>query len=206
MNGIVKAVAFQSATGQSLKMMTGTAFYSASSACSAMAGCMTFNVNFGYTFTSVPTVILTGATYSSWCNLMKLDVASTSTMGVVVAVTNTADTPLTPSGCMINWHAGGSIVLKTGNHKKDLGVVSEAGVLNGSDPAQKPAFEMTLGLIAEEDVSGIASSNLKRVKTIEVYRAEAADGDEVLVYKLFDRRKQIGGTIMISGMGTACLP
>lgn len=36
--------------------------------------------------------------------------------------------------------------------------------------------------------------------------SEVTGGDEVLVYKLFGKSKQVGGTILVSGMGTSCLP
>jgi|GEM_PF-3594150 len=101
---------------------------------------------------------------------------------------------------------GGRIVLKAGNQQKVLGIVSETGTLDGSDPSQKPAFDLTLGLIGEEDVSGVSTADLDLVKTLEVFRAEIEGGDEVFVYKLFDESKQIGGTILISGRGTSCLP
>lgn len=88
-------------------MMTGTATYSTGS-CSPTAGCMTFNVNFGYTFTSAPVVTLTGATYGSWCNLMKLDISTASTTGVVVGVTNPTNATLTATSCTVNWQAMGN--------------------------------------------------------------------------------------------------
>jgi hypothetical protein len=61
-------------------------------------------------------------------------------------------------------------------------------------------------LIWEEDVSGIAEPDLNRVNLIEIFRAQLKGDDEALVYKLMDGDKQIGGTVLISGNGTACLP
>ena len=101
---------------------------------------------------------------------------------------------------------GGQIVLKAGDRQRVIGTVSETGLLDRADATQRPAFDLTLGYIGAEDVSGIPASSLSLVKTIEVFKAVSADGDEALVYKLLDGNSQIGGAVMISGMGTACLP
>jgi hypothetical protein len=101
---------------------------------------------------------------------------------------------------------GGQILFKIDEHPIVLGTVSEVGSIRGADPAQKAAFDATLGLIWEEDVSGIAEPDLNRVNLIEIFRAQLKGDDEALVYKLMDGDKQIGGTVLISGNGTACLP
>jgi hypothetical protein len=101
---------------------------------------------------------------------------------------------------------GGKIIAKTKAQDKELGIVSQVDSLDRSKPADKTAFEATLGYLNEEDVSGIAPKDLNRVSIIEVLRAQTTNDDEVMVYKLFAGEKQIGGSILISGMGTACLP
>lgn len=101
---------------------------------------------------------------------------------------------------------GGQILLKVNGRQKVLGVISEAGLLNRDNTTQKAAFDLTLGLVGAEDVSGIPEGSLEKVKSIEVFRAKTADSDEVFVYKLLSGNTQMGGTILVSGMGTACLP
>jgi hypothetical protein len=101
---------------------------------------------------------------------------------------------------------GGKIIIKIGSGQKVIGIVSEVGSLSRVNDQQTEAFAATLGYIGEEDVSGIPESNLDQVKTIEVFIAKTKDNDETLVYKLFSADKQIGGSIVVSGVGTACLP
>lgn len=98
---------------------------------------------------------------------------------------------------------GGQILLKANNTETVLGMITETGIV---DKNQGDAFELVLGFISEESVSGISVTQLSQVNKIEVYRSEAADGNEILVYKLLNGTIQLGGTVMISGMGTACLP
>lgn len=100
---------------------------------------------------------------------------------------------------------GGKMVLIANGAKRLIGTISEAAAIDGTDPAQKQAFDATLGMIAEEDVSGVAEKDLSLVDKLVVYRAEIAGGDEALVYRLFASGKQLGGTFFVSGMGTSCL-
>lgn len=101
---------------------------------------------------------------------------------------------------------GGQIVLKTRGNQKVLGNVLEAVVLDRNNVGQRPAFDLTLGFIAEEDLSGLSKSSLAQVRTIEIFKSETAGGDEIAIYKLLSGSKQIGGTVLIAGMGTACRP
>lgn len=101
---------------------------------------------------------------------------------------------------------GGNIVMTADFGQKIIGVISEVGTLNKATAKEAPAFEATLGYIGEEDVSGIAEKNLSQVTAIEIIKTQTADGDEASIFKLFAGDKQIGGTILISGMATACLP
>jgi len=101
---------------------------------------------------------------------------------------------------------GGQMKILANGKQKILGIISETGSLSSSNSAQKPAFDMTLGLIAEADLSGIQEADLRKVSSINRFKVPAPDGDEILVFQIFAGNHQIGGTFMASGLGTACLP
>jgi hypothetical protein len=98
---------------------------------------------------------------------------------------------------------GGQMILKVGVKQMPLGTISEVGVLNSSDPALKPAFDATLGLISEVDVSAVAEKDLANISSMQIFKAITASGEEMIVYQLFVGVYQIGGTFMGSGLGTA---
>lgn len=100
---------------------------------------------------------------------------------------------------------GGEITLLANGQTRRLGIVSDVGSLSRADANQREAFAMILGLIHEEDVSGVAAGDLQKVSMIHFFKADLPDGDEVFVYQLFSGNKQIGGTFSPSAMGTACL-
>lgn len=101
---------------------------------------------------------------------------------------------------------GGQIILSTGGKQRPLGALSEVGSIDKSNVSQKEAFDMTLGLIGESDVSGIQAGDLKNVSSINILKETTADGDEIIIFQLFESSTQIGGTFMASGLGTACRP
>jgi hypothetical protein len=89
--------------------------------------------------------------------------------------------------------------------QRRLGNVSEITTLSAKDTSQRPAFDYTLGRVSEPDVSGVAPQNLGRVSAIQIFKGERGE-NEVLVLRLFSGSRQIGGSFLISGMGTSCLP
>lgn len=99
---------------------------------------------------------------------------------------------------------GGKIFLSTGGRQKMIGTISELGELHRNIESQRPAFDASLGLIGAEDTSGLAENELNKITSIKVIRAQIPGGDEALVYRLMNGSGQIGGTILISGQGTAC--
>jgi hypothetical protein len=101
---------------------------------------------------------------------------------------------------------GGQISLIGKSGKKPFGTVAEAVLISRALVTEKQAFDLTLGLIAEQDVSGIAPQDLGQVTSIRIFKAPAAGGDETIVYQFLAGNKQIGGTFMTSGLGTSCLP
>jgi hypothetical protein len=101
---------------------------------------------------------------------------------------------------------GGKMVLSAGGQQKVIGTVSQVATLDKNSPSQKPAFDLTLGLIAETDVSGVPSSNLNKISAVKIMKVMTADGDEFSTFQLMNGSTQIGGTFMGSGLGTACMP
>jgi hypothetical protein len=84
--------------------------------------------------------------------------------------------------------------------------VTEATSLSKDNLEEAAAFSVSLGFVGSESVSGISGKNYNSISSMEIFRAELPGGDEILVYKIFDDRKQIGGSLLMSGMGAPCLP
>ncbi|MGZ3696259.1 MAG: hypothetical protein ACXWQO_19860 [Bdellovibrionota bacterium] len=101
---------------------------------------------------------------------------------------------------------GGQMLVKVKGVEKKLGTFSEDSWLVRSNPAHKEAFEQVLGYLNEEDVSGIAAKDLNNVAEINALRVVLPGDDEAYIYRLFDDKTQIGGSVIISGSGTACIP
>lgn len=91
--------------------------------------------------------------------------------------------------------------------KSKVGTVSRVVTLSDNDEATHDAFQLTLNLIAEKDVSGLDNpSTVSSIQAIEVSLATPGD-HELKLFKLFDKTgKQIGGTILADMHGDACVP
>ncbi len=72
--------------------------------------------------------------------------------------------------------------------------------------SSNPAFASTLQYIGEPDVSGLTPSTYKKVTQVQVDRLPTPDGDEIILFRIFAGRLQVGGTFTAAGHGTACLP
>lgn len=101
---------------------------------------------------------------------------------------------------------GGVICVSVNRNRMTLATVVEVATYHRSDLAQKIHFERLLNQIKDQDVSGLSIRDLALVNVIEAFKTWTPHGDEVLVYRLFDGNRQIGGTVLISGRATACLP
>jgi hypothetical protein len=86
-----------------------------------------------------------------------------------------------------------------------LGIVSKVTNLYPGDSALKGAFDLTIGLVHERDVSGIAPADIAAVNYITVYEIDHPTA-EVKLFRLFEGKKQLGGTLLMNGQGTRCLP
>lgn len=105
-NGTANATAFRSAAGQTFKVLSGTTNIAIT--CAGPAGCQTQAVSFGYTFTSAPKVVVTGATWGSWCNIIIPTAYGTSTTGFTLGTTNPAAGNPSGATCSFNWIAIGN--------------------------------------------------------------------------------------------------
>jgi hypothetical protein len=101
---------------------------------------------------------------------------------------------------------GGALTMSAGGVVQSLGIISGVSELDSSDPNELNAFEMTVGMFSDEAVSGIKEADLASITSITVFSIDNTQGLEVYLYKFFAGTKQIGGTIVVSMMGTACLP
>lgn len=101
---------------------------------------------------------------------------------------------------------GSVIFLEANGVQAEINKISQTSILSRANATQKDAFDLTLGYIAEEDVSGVSQNNLDQITSIEIFMGENVGDEETIVYKLFSGSQQIGGTISISGLGTACVP
>jgi len=101
---------------------------------------------------------------------------------------------------------GGVICVSVNRNRMALATVVEAAAYYRSDLAQKNQFERLLEQIKDQDVSGVNSRDLALVNVIDSFKTWTPHGDEVIVYRLFNGNRQLGGTVMISGNATACLP
>lgn len=97
------------------------------------------------------------------------------------------------------------IFIETKKQKKLLGLITEMDVLERNNPATGNAFSAILGFLNEEDVSGVPAKDLKNVNKIEYFKS-LGEEDEITLFNLFNGSKQVGGSIVISGLGTACVP
>ncbi len=97
---------------------------------------------------------------------------------------------------------GGEIAVTVNGARNVVATVAEAGVLPKSAGG---AFSAVLGLLHEPDVSGIAAADLDRVSSLTVLKGALGD-DEILVVRMFAGDEQIGGSLMMAGQGSACLP
>jgi len=104
-NGTANATAFRSAAGQTFKMLSGVSTFSASG---SSGGIGTQGVNFGYTFSSPPIVVVTGASWGAWCNLLIPTAYGTTTTGFQLGISNPNMGDPSGANCSWNWIAMGN--------------------------------------------------------------------------------------------------
>ncbi|MBX9769245.1 MAG: hypothetical protein K2X47_18355 [Bdellovibrionales bacterium] len=95
---------------------------------------------------------------------------------------------------------GAEIIVTAANGKKQ--VVGKVTSLSTVFKKQGAPFQNIIGLISEEDISGV--KQIDEVDRIETVNSRSGE-QEVLVIRLFVNKTQIGGTFLINMMGTACL-
>jgi hypothetical protein len=100
---------------------------------------------------------------------------------------------------------GGDFVLKINGNEIPMEKISQATRVESSDPSMKDAFDYMLGLMSEEDVSGVNAKDIAKITALEIFSATAANGDELMVYQYFIGSKQVGGTFFAAFHGTACI-
>ncbi len=98
----------------------------------------------------------------------------------------------------------GQMIIKAGFTELILAVVTETGSFKRDEKTQQDAFDKTLAMLDEEDVCSVSDTTL--VETIKYLRAVAPTGEEAMVYRLYDKNSQIGGTFMMGGAATSCVP
>lgn len=103
---------------------------------------------------------------------------------------------------------GGKVLLVLDNQPKELGKIAKINSLhrNAGSTAEQAAFDATLGLIGEEDISGVSADQLGKISSIVKFSIAAGDGVEVAVFRLFNDATQMGGTFFFDGLATACIP
>lgn len=73
------------------------------------------------------------------------------------------------------------------------------------DASQGEAFVFILGMYNEADVSGVAPEKINDVTSVKMIKLDF-QGQEVFVIQYFEGETQVGGTLSINYMATACLP
>lgn len=88
----------------------------------------------------------------------------------------------------------------------DLGKISVITVLNKQDASKKHIFDLVLGYISSGGATVTGVQDPGAVERITAYEFNG-DENEIKVFRLYNSADaQIGGTLLINGHGTACLP
>lgn len=101
---------------------------------------------------------------------------------------------------------GGVIRMAFNRNRLLLASISDTATYYRFDMAHRAIFQFLLEQIKDEDVSGVNQQSLAAVNTIEILKSRNPYGEEIAVFRLFADKQQVGGTVMISGRATACLP
>lgn len=89
--------------------------------------------------------------------------------------------------------------------EQPLGYVEKIERLEKSNPQHKGAFDLTLGMFHEQDVSGLSPDQVDKVDSILAYAIDHPTA-EVKLFRFFEGKKQLGGSLLMNGQGTRCLP
>ncbi len=100
---------------------------------------------------------------------------------------------------------GGMTLAVSEKGEQPLGFVEKKERLEKWNPDHKGAFELTLGMMHEQDVSGLSAERLEKVDSITAYTIDHPTA-EVKLFRFFEGKKQTGGTLLMNGLGTRCLP
>jgi hypothetical protein len=100
---------------------------------------------------------------------------------------------------------GGELILKINGNEIPMAKISDARRIESSDASMADAFNLTLGLLGEEDVSGLTATEIAKVTALGIFYATAANGDELMVYQYFIGNTPAGGTFFAASHGTACI-
>lgn len=101
---------------------------------------------------------------------------------------------------------GAMAVTSANGQERALGFVSKIETLEKNKPEHEGAFQLTLGMFHEQDVSGLAPADVNKVSSIRAYEIDHPT-TEVKLFRFFGaKNQQLGGSILLGGMGTRCLP
>jgi hypothetical protein len=97
----------------------------------------------------------------------------------------------------------GVITISTGgDNVETVGEVQQEFLI----PKVSRAFQVVANLIAASDVSGIASVDVAKVDSVQVFRTVVPKTGKLSIFRFMASDQQIGGTVVFLGLANTCMP
>lgn len=102
---------------------------------------------------------------------------------------------------VVSDEAGGEVYIEASAKSTRLGTVVQSMTVGKSEDF----FAHILGLIWEEDVSGVQQEKMSEVDSVRIIEVQPTSEENIFIYQLLAGSKQIGGTFFLGGRATACV-